>query len=213
MIMGPETLVLGDCQISERAVIDPFTIIGYRGVEKEIKLHQRDLLTVVKDEAHIGAFCLIYGGAKIGNGASIDPYVRVGRNTYLGDRVAVMYGSRVHDDVVIGDDSIIAGNVSNRVKIGKRVRHHGKMAHRYNQPHGGWHAVDEPSLVIEDDSVIGSGSLLVGDIRIGRNSYIAAGEIVRRNVPEFSIFYGGRVIAAEDWRGTLSESGFWRNRP
>ena len=202
-------VILGDCVLSSDATIDPFCVIGYVGDEADVKEHQKGLTTEIGAHVRIGPFATIYAGARLHENVKLDPYVRIGRNTDVGAGTAVLYGSRVHDDVQIGTGCIIAGNVSNRVKIGSRVMHHGRLAHRYNRPHAEWHQTDEPSMVIEDDVVVGAGSILVGDIRIGEKSYIAAGEIVREDVPPFSVYYKGRAVPAKDWRGTLSVAGFW----
>jgi acetyltransferase-like isoleucine patch superfamily enzyme len=206
---GP--VLIGRTRINPTAEISPFTVIGYEGDRAEAKQHHHDLVTQIERGVNIGPFVTIYSGARLGDAVKVDPYVRIGRNTEVGARTSVLYGSRIHDDVTVGEDCIIAGNVSNRVRIGARVMHHGRLAHRYNRPHAGWRETDEPSMIIEDDVVIGAGSLLVGDISVGRRSYIAAGEIVRRDVPQYCIVCKGKVVPAEDWKGSLADFGFWQD--
>lgn len=202
-------VVYANAVIDPSASIGPYAVIGYPGSEEELKSHHRDMSTLVSANVTIDPFVILYQGARLQPFVHVDAYSRVGRNTDIGTRTSIVYGSRIHDDVVIGEDCVIAGNVSNRVRLGDRVMHHGRLAHRYNRPHEGWHEVDEPSMTIGDDVVIGAGSVLIGNIRVGDHVYIAAGEIVRHDIPQYSMVYGDQIIAAADWKGSLGESGFW----
>lgn len=206
------SIIMGNCDIADDALISAFCVVGFGAGDPGVRRHQLGLVTHIGSRVLLGPFVTIYSGARLHSEVKIDPYVRIGRNTDVGARTSVLYGARVHDDVQIGEDCVIAGNVSNRVKIGCRVKHHGRLAHRYNSPHGGWANTDDPSMVIEDDAVIGANSLLIGDITVGHNAYIAAGEIVRRDVPPYSMYYQGRSIPADEWRGTVAESGFWSHQ-
>lgn len=195
--------------VDPTSIIEAYAIIGYIGLEIELKTHHHGLKTVIKADATVEPHCIVYSGATLERDVHLDPYCRVGRNSFVGARTQVLYGARVHDDVTIGDDCIIAGNVSNRVQIGNRVRHHGRLAHRYNRPNSGWHAIEEPSMSIGNDVVIGMDAILIGDITIGDHVYIAAGEIVRESIPPYSIFYKGEIRSADDWNGSLKDSDFW----
>jgi len=111
---------------------------------------------------------------------------------------------------VIGEKSIISGNCSNRVHIGKNVTHFGRIAHKFNNPTANWVDTEEPSLMIGDGSVIGAQALLIGDIRIGRSVYIAAGEVVRETIPDCCIVFKGKIYKHNDWKGSLSFDDFWK---
>lgn len=54
------------------------------------------------------------------------------------------------------------------------------------------HAVPESGrdITIEDGCYIGSGAIIVGPCRIGRNSVIAAGAVVGSDVREFTVVAG-----------------------
>ncbi|MBO2600169.1 acyltransferase [Shewanella algae] len=45
-------------------------------------------------------------------------------------------------------------------------------------------------VIIEDDVWIGSGSIILKGVTIGRGATIAAGSVVTKNVPEYSIVGG-----------------------
>ena len=42
-----------------------------------------------------------------------------------------------------------------------------------------------------------------GEIEIGENSYVAAGEIVRCNIPPESVYYKGRIYEKKYFRGII----------
>jgi UDP-3-O-[3-hydroxymyristoyl] glucosamine N-acyltransferase len=189
--------------------ISPFAIIGFQGDTTEKYNRHKNLKTVIKKDVFIGPFVTIYEGAYIEENVKIDPYCRVGHNTIIGKNTRLLYGVRIHDDVTIGSNCIIGGNCSNRVSIGNNVVHFGRIAHKFNQPHLSWTDSEEPSLLIDDDSVIGANALLIGNIKIGKKVYIAAGEIIRKSIPDYSIFYKGKLFRHKEWKGSLTIHGFW----
>ena len=202
-------ITMGQVDIDPSAIISPFVIIGYDGNPSEIKEHHRLGVTVIDSDVWIGPFVTIYKGARIEAGVKIDPYCRVGHKTTIGKGTRILYGARIHDDVVIGSNSTIGGNCSNRVHIGNSVVHFGRISHKFNDPHADWHDTEEPSLRIGDGSVIGAQALLVGDISIGKSVYIAAGEIVRKSIPDCCIVYKGRIYKHDEWKGNLASTKFW----
>lgn len=119
-------------------------------------------------------------GVSIGEGVSIYPFVYVGRNSWLGDRVVLHPGVIVGDDVEIGDDSVIYPLVSiyPGTKIGARVIiHSGAVigADGFGYVKEGGKNVKIPQVgrvVIEDDVEIGANSCIdratLGETRIGR---------------------------------------------
>jgi bifunctional UDP-N-acetylglucosamine pyrophosphorylase/glucosamine-1-phosphate N-acetyltransferase len=53
---------------------------------------------------------------------------------------------------------------------------------------------------IEDGAFIGSGTMLVAPVRVGRNSYVAAGSTITDDVPPESLALGrARQINKEGW--------------
>ena len=51
----------------------------------------------------------------------------------------------------------------------------------------------EPSPIIKTGSVIGIGAILIGGITIGPRAYIAAGEIVKCDVPREQVLHNGKL--------------------
>ena len=63
----------------------------------------------------------------------------------------------------------------------------GHLVHRY--PTGmcasQWNTTDErpPAPTIEDNVVIGYNAIVIGEVRVGHDSYIGAGAIVTKSIP------------------------------
>jgi acetyltransferase-like isoleucine patch superfamily enzyme len=145
---------------------------------------------------------IIYEGVEIGEGCIVEDRVRIGYDSRIGPRTRLAYGAFICDRVTIGADARVAGFVCDGTTIGARCTVMGSLVHEYAQPHLGWWEVDEEPPVIEPDSVIGYGSTVVGGVRIGPRSYVAAGAMVTRDVPPEHVVTGVNVqTPAARWRG------------
>lgn len=112
------------------------------------------------------------------------------RKVKLGDYV--QFGSRcsVQCDITFG----------NKVLVGRQVAFVGRDDHRtdlvgrtiWDSGRG-----DRYETVIEDDVWIGHGVIVISGVRVGRGSIIAAGAVVNRDVPRYSIAAGvpAKVVA------------------
>lgn len=157
----------------------------------------------------IGERCIIfnqvvvYEGARVGEGCVIEDRVRIGYDSRIGARSRLVYGaSYLCDRVVVGCDTRIAGFVCDGTVIGDRSTVMGQLVHEYTRPHEDWWRVDEAAPVIESDTVVGYGACVVGGIRIGPRSYIAAGAVATKDVPPEHIVTGiNQHTPAWAWRG------------
>jgi acetyltransferase-like isoleucine patch superfamily enzyme len=133
------------------------------------------------DKVTVGSFSVIrptnlYGGSpgvgmKIGNNSSIGPFSYIGCSGYI--------------------------EIGNNVMISPRVSIYAEN-----------HVFDDPTLpmidqgvrrsvvIIEDDCWIASHSVVLAGVRIGKGSVVAAGSIVTKDVPPYSIVAGNpaRII-------------------
>ncbi|WP_017732622.1 acyltransferase [Nafulsella turpanensis] len=131
---------------------------------------------------------------------------KIGRNFYAGVRVyfwareKLMIGNNFYigRDSQIETDSIIGDNVifGNKVAIVGRYDHHyqkvgvpTRLAPRIRDKNYNWKGLDQLTI-IEDDVWIGYGSVIMGGIRIGKGSIVAAGSVVTKDVEPFSIYAG-----------------------
>jgi len=201
--------VYQDSVIHETATLCPGACVGLPPSPDDDCEEYRSLRTIVGANCYLGAYSVLFRGAILDENVFIDCYSRVGSNTSIGVGSRILYGARIHNDVSIGKQCVIGGNCSNGVKIGNYVTHMGRIAHTYNSPHSEWAETEEPSPVIEDYAVIGANALIIGPVIIGRNSYVAAGEIVRKSIPPKCIVYCGKIYTHDEWKGGLKKHGYF----
>ncbi len=163
--------------------------------------------TYIGDGVRIGAFCVIEHGVHIEADVEIDHYCRIASGARIGAKTRILYRAQVFNDVKIGQGCIIAGELVDRTIVGDEVTFQGNTAHSHRDPTGDWDEVEEPSPVIERGSVVGIGALLIGGITIGPRAYVAAGEIVKCNVPEETVLQGGKLRPLSDFRGVIKVRG------
>lgn len=127
--------------------------------------------------------------AKLGNNVKIWHFAYVGDNTTVGDNVKI--GSLAHVDynVSIGENTMIEGLVyiPPLTKIGKNV-FIGPSVSITNDPY-------PPSgkligVTIKDGAIIGSRAVLLAGITIGKNSVVAMGSVVTKDVPDNTVVAG-----------------------
>jgi len=133
------------------------------------------------DNVTVGSFAMIrpsgYYGREIGQGVKIGDRSNIGAYCYLGASGGITIGQ----DVLMGPRvSLFAENHNHdRTDIPMRAQ-----------------GCTRQAIAIGDDCWLGSGSIILAGVHIGRGSIIAAGAIVTQNIPPYSIVGGNpaRVI-------------------
>lgn len=112
-------------------------------------------------------------------------------------RLLRMAGYEIGDQVYIGEDLIIVDEPHDRARV--RIGNRASIAQRVTlvvssrpncskiQPfvkcvHG--------HIEIGDDAWLGTGCIVLPDVRIGRGAVVGAGSVVTRNVPDFTVVAG-----------------------
>lgn len=128
------------------------------------------------------------------------PWVEYGRNVHvqwstriwaphrrvrLGNNVGIGRHCDISTDVTIGNDVLIASFVGILARDAHRYDVVGTSM--FQSPRG-----DRLEVVIEDDVWIGYNVVILSGVRIGRGSVIAAGSVVTKDVPPYSIFVPAR---------------------
>jgi acetyltransferase-like isoleucine patch superfamily enzyme len=157
---------------------------------------------MIADDVKLGA------GARVTHPDLVNLYgCDVGADTQIGPFVEIQRG------VVIGPSCKISSHtfVCTGVRIGARVFvGHGVMFVNDMRPKaaddtgrllGGddWEMVETH---VEDGASIGSGSTILGGIRIGRNALVGAGAVVTKDVPDHAIAVGNPARKIGDTRHT-----------
>jgi acetyltransferase-like isoleucine patch superfamily enzyme len=127
--------------------------------------------------------------AKIGNNVKIWHFSYIGNNTEIGDNVSI--GSLVHIDynVKIGDNTRIEGSVyiPPLTTIGKNV-FIGPCVTFTNDPYP--MSPKMIGVVVEDGAIIGGRAVFKAGISIGKNSVVAMGAVVTKDVPPNVVVMG-----------------------
>ncbi|MGH3622091.1 MAG: DapH/DapD/GlmU-related protein [Sciscionella sp.] len=214
------TSLYASVNLDSSSVVGEHCVLGY---PKEARLRaeqQKPGSSVIGDPVTVGPKCLVanhivvYEGVQIGAACVIEDRVRIGYTSTIGERTRVVYGAYVCDRVTIGADACVAGFVCDGTTIGDRSTVMGELVHEYTRPHEGWWEVDEEPPVIEADSVVGYGARVVGGVRIGPRSYVAAGAVVTKDVPPERVVTGVNIqTPAEQWKGRRLQDliGHWQS--
>jgi len=127
--------------------------------------------------------------AKIGNNVQIWHFSYVGDNTEIGDNVSIGSLAHIDYDVKIGENTRIEGQVyiPPLSRIGKNA-FLGPAAVLTNDPYP---MCDKMiGVTIGDGVIIGARAVIKAGVTVGKNSVVAMGAIVTRDVPENSVVIG-----------------------
>lgn len=185
--------------IGSDTVIDEPSIIGKppRGCaegEKQLKIGAK---------GHIRPFTTIYAGSVFGDNFQTGQCVSIREDNVIGDNVSIGTNSVVEFGNKIGDYSRIHSGcflelttIGRYVFVGPRVVFtddpHPMNCPNYKKCKGG--------PVVEDYARIGANCTILPGVRIGRNSLIGAGSVVVGDIPPDSVAVGSpaRVIKKID---------------
>lgn len=149
------------------------------------------------DRVTVGRFAIIrgsrqYGGAQLGEGLIVGNNSNIGPYCYVGCSGGIRIGSNV---MMAPRCSLFAEN-----------HNFDDMSHTLKEQ-----GVKRSPIDIEDDCWIASHSVILAGVTIGRGSVVAAGSVVTKSMPPYSIIAGvpARVIKsrAPDTAPTADEVG------
>ncbi len=156
----PGTIVEGETSIGEGCEIGPYTRIV---------------------DSVVGSRCVITYSvlreAQLGNDVTVGPFAYLRSGTRLADRVHIgasveTKNARVGEDTKIPHLSYVGdAEVGARVNVGA-----GTITCNFD-------GEQKHSTVIEDDARIGSDTMLIAPVRIGKGAYTAAGSAITLDVP------------------------------
>lgn len=130
----------------------------------------------IGDGTKIWHFAHICSGARIGvncifgQNTMVANNVVIGSNVKVQNNVAIYTGTLIEDDVFLGPSCVLT-NVTNPRSQVKR------------------HSLYEPTI-IRRGTTIGANATIVCGITLGRYSFIAAGAVVARDVPDYGFIMG-----------------------
>lgn len=127
--------------------------------------------------------------AKIGKNVKIWNFAYIGDDVEIGDNVKIGSLAHIDYDVKIGENSLIEGMVyiPPLSRIGKNV-FIGPAAVLTNDPYP--RSDKMIGVTIEDGAIIGARAVIKAGVNVGKNSVVAMGSVVIKNVPENVVVAG-----------------------
>jgi bifunctional UDP-N-acetylglucosamine pyrophosphorylase/glucosamine-1-phosphate N-acetyltransferase len=172
-IILPNTHLTGDTRIGSSCRLGPNAILHDTqvGDRCEIKVSMLEGATL-EDDVDVGPFAHLRSGAHLGKGVHMGNFGEV-KNSKLAAGVKMGHFSYVGDATIGKNVNIGAGTIT--------CNFDGERKH--------------PTEILED-AFIGSDTMLVAPIRIGRGARTGAGSVVTRDVPDGTVAVGvpARVI-------------------
>ncbi|HEV2178446.1 MAG TPA: bifunctional UDP-N-acetylglucosamine diphosphorylase/glucosamine-1-phosphate N-acetyltransferase GlmU [Terriglobia bacterium] len=182
--VGPDTVIepgvslLGRTRVGRACVLHPCSTIADSALGDRVTVRPCSVITgcEISSDVAVGPFAHLRDGAVIETSARIGNFVEVKKSR-------VGRGSRVLHLTYLGDSTL-----GEQVNVGA-----GTVTCNYD-------GVKKHPTVIESGAFIGSGSMLVAPIRIGRGAYVAAGSTISKNVPAGALAFGrARQVNKEGW--------------
>jgi len=196
-IFYPDTCVIdSDVEAAADTVIEPFVqLLGHTKIGADCRIRSYSVIT----NSEIGDGVLVRPGcvmenARVARGALLGPYSHLRPGSDIGEgarvgnfvetkKVKLGRGSKANHLTYLGDAEIGAG-----VNIGA-----GTITCNYDGVH-------KYTTVIEDGVFVGSDSILVAPLKLGKGSYVAAASCITDDVPEEALALGrSRQIVKEQW--------------
>jgi UDP-2-acetamido-3-amino-2,3-dideoxy-glucuronate N-acetyltransferase len=141
-----------------------------------------DRTAVIDKNCEIGSgskiwhFSHVMNGARIGRNCNLGQNVVISPGVRIGDRVKIQNNVSVYTGVVLEDDvfcgpSMVFTNVIN-------PRSHVERKHEYQ------------NTLVKQGASIGANATVVCGVTLGKYSFVAAGAVVTRNVPDYALVMG-----------------------
>ncbi len=182
----PNTFIYGSTQIGRNCVIGPSTWIEDSKLGNSITIKSSCYITsaIIKNNVIVGPFAHIRPEVVIMDGAKIGNFVEI-KKSKIGT------GSKVPHLSYVGDATLGKG-----VNIGA-----GSITCNYD-------GFNKYRTVLEDEVFIGSDTMLVAPVKVGKGSTTGAGSTITEDVPKDSLALGrARQTVIENWKRAPKKKG------
>jgi bifunctional UDP-N-acetylglucosamine pyrophosphorylase/glucosamine-1-phosphate N-acetyltransferase len=166
-VIYPNTTISGDSIIGERCRIGPNSIIADSRLGDEVAVFASVVESAdVEPDVDIGPFSHLRPGSYIEEGVHVGNYVEI-KESRIGAETKIGHFSYLGDAEVGAGVNIGAGTVT--------CNYDGKK---------------KSKTIIDDEAFIGSDTMLVAPVHIGRGSTTGAGSVVTQDVPPNTRVHG-----------------------
>jgi len=167
-VIHPQVIIEGSSRIGSGCTILSWTRMKNVELGDDVTVRNSCVIedSVIRDGATVGPFARLRAGAEIGEKAGIGNFVEVKKSK-------IGRGTKASHLTYLGDATL-----GERVNIGA-----GTVTCNYD-------GVRKNETIIEDDVKIGSDTMLVAPVRVGRGSVTGAGSVVTKDVPPDSLAVG-----------------------
>lgn len=163
-VVYPYTFLEGKTAIGHRCRIGPFSrIIGATIEDEAVVEHALVRDSVVGRGAQVGPFCSLRPGTKIGAGAKVGTFVEV-KQSEVGKGSKIPHLSYIGDAAIGEDVNVGAGSITCNYDGYKKYQ-----------------------TIIKDGAFIGSDTMFVAPVTVGRRAVTGAGSVINQDVPEDSL--------------------------
>lgn len=160
----PLSFLKGKTEVGEGSIIGPSVDLKDCQIGKRVTIcYSWGEDAVIEDQAQVGPFARLRAGAHIEKKARVGTFVEI-KKSKIGKESKVLHLSYLGDAIVGKKVNIGAGTIT--------CNYDGKRKH---------------PTIIEDEAFIGSDTMLVAPIKIGRGSVTGAGSVLNRDVPPSSL--------------------------
>lgn len=177
--IGGDTIVLPNTHLEGPTVIGDACRLGPNSIIRSSTLGDRCHIeasvleeAVLEDDVHVGPFSHLRRGAHLCDGVHVGNFGEV-KNSRLGPGVKMGHFSYLGDATVGSDANIGAGTIT--CNFDGETKHHTEIG---------------------EEAFIGSDTMLVAPVRVGKGARTGAGAVVTKDIPDFSVAVGApaRVI-------------------
>jgi bifunctional UDP-N-acetylglucosamine pyrophosphorylase / glucosamine-1-phosphate N-acetyltransferase len=203
-VVDPEnTYIDDDVEVGRDTIIEPgVSLLGLTrvGAGCVLRPHSTITDTVIGDRVTVRPNCVVTG-CEIASGVILGPFAHLREGAVLGEdsrvgnfvevkKSRIGRGTKAMHLTYLGDATL-----GDKVNIGAGTITCNYDGEKKNPTH------------IEDGVFIGSGSMLVAPVRVGKDSYVAAGSTITADVPAESLALGrARQVNKEGWVRTRRQS-------
>ncbi len=177
-VIEPGVSLLGRTRVGRNCLLRPYSTITDSTLGDNVTVRQSCVVSgsEIASNVILGPFAHLRDGAVIAQDARIGNFVEVKKSL-------VGRGSKAQHLTYLGDATL-----GEKVNVGA-----GTVTCNYD-------GEKKNPTRIEDGAFIGSGTMLVAPVRVGRNSYVAAGSTITDEVPPESLAVGrARQVNKEGW--------------